>query len=130
MQQTYESGRDGSDATANQGSFSSTVRNTATQAGQAAAGKLDESRAATADGLESTAAALDAQADDLPGGEFVRNAAHTAAGSMRAAAIRVRQNDVRSMLGNMQQIVKNHPGASLLTAAALGFLLARALSRD
>lgn len=130
MQQTYENGRNGSDAAANPGSFSDTVRNTASHVGQAAAGRLDEKRAATADGLESTAAALDAQADELPGGEFVRNAAHKAAGSMRAAATRVRQNDIRSMLDNVQQMVRSYPGASLVAAAALGFLLVRALSRD
>jgi ElaB/YqjD/DUF883 family membrane-anchored ribosome-binding protein len=130
MQQNDERGAEGSAATANAGSFSGTVRNTATQVGQAAAGKLDEGRAATADGLESTAAALESQADELPGGEFVHNAAHKAAQSMRAAATRVRQNDVRSMLGNMRQVVRNYPGASVLTAAALGFLLTRALSRD
>jgi hypothetical protein len=49
---------------------------------------------------------------------------------MRGAATRIRQNDFRTMLGNMQQMVRNYPGASLLTAVALGFLLTRALSRD
>src|SRR4051812_1244412 len=112
MQRSHEIGRNNSDATANQKAYSGTVRNTAAHVGQAAAGKFDEKRAAAAEGLESTATALDVQADELPGGEFVRNAAHTAAGSMRAAAARVRQNDVRSMLGNVQQMVRNYPGTS------------------
>jgi hypothetical protein len=110
--------------------LSATARDTAAHIGQAAAGKVDEKRASTADALESTASALHAQADDLPGGEFVRKAAHTAAGSMQSAANRLRRNDVTSMFGGVQRIVRNHPGASLLTAAVLGFLLTRTLSRD
>ena len=34
------------------------------------------------------------------------------------------------MLSDVRDVVKKHPGATLLTAAAVGFLLARAFSRD
>jgi hydroxypyruvate isomerase len=130
MQTTHDGDLHDSNATSTSNSFATTARDTAAHIGRAAAGKLDEKRAATAEALESTAAALQGQANALPGGESVQKAAHAAAGSMRSAANRVRQNDVRSMLEGVQGIVRNYPGASLLTAAALGFVLTRMLSRD
>jgi hypothetical protein len=33
------------------------------------------------------------------------------------------------MLSDIQRTVKRHPGAALLTAAAVGFVIARALTR-
>lgn len=35
-----------------------------------------------------------------------------------------------NVLADVQRIVRNNPGPVLLTAAALGFLIARAFSRD
>ena len=37
---------------------------------------------------------------------------------------------LRCMLADVQRLVKNNPGVALLSAAALGFLLARTFSRD
>ena len=37
---------------------------------------------------------------------------------------------IKGMAADVQRIVKNNPGPALLAAAALGFLLARTLSRD
>jgi hypothetical protein len=34
------------------------------------------------------------------------------------------------MMADVQRVVKNNPGIALLTAAALGFLIARTFSRD
>ncbi len=48
---------------------------------------------------------------------------------METAAGYVRDQDLRAMLSDIQQTAKRHPGATLLTAAAVGFLLARALFR-
>ena len=106
------------------------TRSTATRMGQAAAGKIDETRPAAADGLESAASSLHQKADSLPGGDTVRSAAHKAADALSSTADYVREKDVRGMLNDVQQIVKNNPGASLLTAAVLGFLVARSLSRN
>lgn len=98
--------------------------------GQKAMDKIDENRGAAASGLESAASALRERADTLPGGERVANAAHATADAVGVAADYVRQNDLKAMMADLQQLVKNNPGPALLTAAALGFLIARTFSRD
>jgi ElaB/YqjD/DUF883 family membrane-anchored ribosome-binding protein len=98
--------------------------------GQKAADKIDENRGAAASGLESAASAIREKADTLPGGERVANAAHATANAVGVAADYVRDNDVKAMMADVQTLVKNNPGVALLTAAALGFLIARTFSRD
>jgi ElaB/YqjD/DUF883 family membrane-anchored ribosome-binding protein len=102
----------------------------AAEMGQKAADKIDENRGAAASGLESAASALRERADTLPGGEKVANAAHATANAVGVAADYVRDNDVKAMMADVQTLVKNNPGVALLTAAALGFLIARTFSRD
>jgi hypothetical protein len=98
--------------------------------GQAAADKINESRGAAAGGLDSAASALHEKADSLPGGEKVANAAHTAAEALGSTADYLRENDLKGMMQDVRKLVKNNPGPALLTAAVLGFLLARTFSRD
>jgi hypothetical protein len=95
-----------------------------------AADKIDEKRGAAAEGLDSAADTLHAKADKLPGGEKVARAAHTAADALTSTAEYMREKDLKSMVADMQTLVKNHPGPALLSAAALGFLIARTFSRD
>jgi ElaB/YqjD/DUF883 family membrane-anchored ribosome-binding protein len=102
----------------------------AAELGQKVADKFDENRGAAASGLDSAASTLREKADTLPGGERVSNAAHATANAVGAAADYVRENDLRTMMADVQTLVKNHPGPALLTAAALGFVLARTFSRD
>lgn len=102
----------------------------AAEMGQKVADRIDENRGAAASGLESAASALRERADTLPGGERVASAAHATADAVGVAADYVRQNDVKTMMADLQQLVKNNPGPALLTAAALGFLIARTFSRD
>jgi ElaB/YqjD/DUF883 family membrane-anchored ribosome-binding protein len=102
----------------------------AAEMGQKAADTIDENRGAAASGLDSAASALRDRADALPGGEKVAKAAHATADAVGVAADYVRNNDVRAMVADVQQLVKNNPGVALLTAAALGFLIARTFSRD
>lgn len=66
----------------------------------------------------------------IPGGQKVADAAHMAADAMGTAADYVRSNSIKGMAADVQRIVKDNPGPALLAAAALGFLLARTLSRD
>jgi hypothetical protein len=80
-------------------------------------------------GMDSAASSLHARADTLPGGEKVARAAHTTADAMEKAADYVRDEDLDAMLEDAQQLVKRHPGATLLIAAAAGFLLARVFAR-
>ena len=98
--------------------------------GQRVADKIDENRGAAASGLASAAGALRDKADTLPGGEKIARAAHATADAVVVAADYVRENDVKAMLTDVQTVVKNNPGVALLTAAALGFLIARTFSRD
>lgn len=80
-------------------------------------------------GIDSAASSLHSRADTLPGGEGVARAAHTTADAMEKAADYVRDEDLDAMVEDVQQLVKRHPGATLLAAAAAGFLLARVFSR-
>lgn len=109
---------------------SNPASSTASDLGAKAADAIDGNRDAAASGMDSAASSLHAKADKLPGGEKVAGVAHTAANAMETAAGYVREHDVKSMLADVQKIVKDNPGPALLTAAALGFLLARTFSRN
>jgi ElaB/YqjD/DUF883 family membrane-anchored ribosome-binding protein len=102
----------------------------AAEMGQRVADTIDDNRGAAANRLESAAGAIRDRADALPGGERVANAAHATADAVVSAADYVRANDVKSMMTDVQNLVKNNPGVALLTAAALGFLIARTFTRD
>lgn len=101
-----------------------------TEFGTTAASKIDENRVAAADGLEGAADSLHQRADQLPGGEKVTNLAHSAADKLTATADYVRQNDLSSMVNDVEELVKKNPGPALAIAAGLGFLVARAFSND
>ena len=107
-----------------------TSKGKAAEMGQKVADTIDENRGAAASGLESAAGALRERADTLPGGEKVANAAHATANAVGVAADYVRDNDLKAMMADVQKLVKNNPAVSLLTAAALGFLIARTFTRD
>ncbi len=96
-----------------------------TELGNTAKQKIDENRVAAAAGMENIAATLHQRADQLPGGSKVTDVAHTAAEKLDATAGYVRRNDFSSMLQDVEGFVQKSPGAALLIAAGLGFLLAR-----
>lgn len=89
----------------------------------------DEKRDALVRGIESAASALHQKADSLPGGGRVASSAHATAGAMEAAADYLRDHDLQDVVTDVRRVVKKHPGATLLIATAVGFLLARAFSR-
>lgn len=99
-------------------------------AGRQATEKIDEKRGPAADTLESAASNLHEKAEDLPGGEAVRNMAHSTAEKLESTAGYIREHDMRAMMSDVEQIVKRNPGPSLLIAAALGFLIGRAFRED
>ena len=66
----------------------------------------------------------------MPGGEKVSSGARRTAEALEDAADYVRDQDVRAMLSDVRQAITRHPGAALLTAVAVGFLIARGLSRE
>ena len=57
-------------------------------------------------------------------------AAHDAADKVEATAQYVRQHDVQDMMADLENLVRRHPGQSLIAAAAVGFLLGRAFKID
>lgn len=95
-----------------------------------AADAIEEGRSRAAEGLDSAAETLKDRARNLPGGERVTEFAHAAADRLGKAADYVRDNDVRRMMSDVESVVSKNPGPSLLIAAAFGFLLGRAMTRD
>ncbi|MBI3504397.1 MAG: hypothetical protein HY059_06110 [Proteobacteria bacterium] len=83
-----------------------------------------DGRIATADALESTAARVKA------GGDRVSDVANATASSLGASAKYVRRNDGREMMGDVETLIRRHPGKALLGAAILGFVAGRAFRRD
>lgn len=81
------------------------------------------------DAASSAASTLHEKADQLPGGDTVARAAHSTADAMQWAADYLEGKGLREMADDLWQIAKRHPGATLLTALALGFVLARSLPR-
>jgi hypothetical protein len=77
--------------------------------------------------IDSAAESLHENAERLPGGEKVARAAHTTAAAVEKAADYVRDQDLSDMLADFRQAITRHPGAALLAAAALGFVIARSL---
>ena len=112
------------------GDGASPATSRASEIGRRAAAAIDERRDGIADRIESAASSLHQKAERLPLGETVASAAHTTADAIERAADYVREQDVQEILSDAQQIVKRHPGIALLTAAAVGFVLARAISRN
>jgi hypothetical protein len=88
--------------------------------------KIDENRDAAADGIDKAASALHENAESLPGGEKAARFAHTAADKLGASAQYVREHDARRMMADVETLVKNNPGPSLLVVALAGFLVGRA----
>ena len=90
---------------------------------------IDDPRKATADSFEATAATLRDEADCLPN-ERLSQFAHATAEHLGKAADYVRTHDVRRMMEDIERVVKDNPGPSLLLAAIAGFVAGRAIARD
>ena len=101
----------------------SDVARTATQT-------VDDGRKTAAERLGSAASAVRDRADQLPGGPKVQQFAHAAADGLNTTADYVRSHDAKHMLADVKGVVKNNPGPSLIIAAAFGFMLGRARSRQ
>jgi len=106
------------------------VKDKVSDIGQTAADKIDENRDAAANGLDKAATSLHDKAETLPGGEKVTNLAHATADKLSTTANYIRDHDVKRMMGDVETVVKNNPGRSVLVAAAIGFLVGRAFSSN
>ena len=101
-----------------------TLKSKAQEVGAKAAHRADQARVGAAAGLDTVASNLHEQGDRMA------SAAHSAADAVTHGAEYLRANDVETMMGDLVDVVRRNPGPALLGAAALGFLLGRALSRD
>ena len=63
-------------------------------------------------------------------GQKVQQFAHVAAERLSTTADYMRSHDAKRMLADVERVVKNNPGPSLVIAAAFGFVIGRALTRD
>lgn len=104
-------------------------------------------------GRTATANALDAAAEKvMAGGDRVASASHsagdriaaashaagdriasatlTASDRLGSAASYVRVNNGKDMVGDIESLIKAHPGKFVVGAVVLGFLAGRAFSRD
>ena len=82
---------------------------------------LDQSLKDSADAMADTARAAT---------EAVDEARQTIAERLSATTDYVRNIDAKRMLSNVERVVKDNPGPSLVIAAAFGFVIGRALTRD
>ena len=101
-----------------------TLKSKVQEVGARAAQRADQARVGAAAGLESVASTLHEKS------ERVASAGHSAADAVAYGAEYLRDNDVQTMMSDLMEVIRRNPGPSLLGAAALGFILGRALSRD
>jgi ElaB/YqjD/DUF883 family membrane-anchored ribosome-binding protein len=124
MANEYTSSAQDPTSTADAGRAFTTLKAKAQDVGAKAAQRADQARVGAAAGLETVASTLHEK------GDRVASAAHSAADAVAYGAGYLRDNDMRTMMSDLKQVIRRNPGRSLLGAAAVGFLLGRALSRD
>jgi ElaB/YqjD/DUF883 family membrane-anchored ribosome-binding protein len=95
-----------------------------------AANQIDANRDVAASGMEKAALLLHEKAESLPGGEKITHLANGAAQKLGWTAGYIREHDVNTMMADAEILIRNNPGTSLLTAAALGFLVGRSFGRS
>lgn len=89
--------------------------------------RADEQRERAAGGMQQAADQIRQRADQIPGGQRGQEMAFTAADKMESAAGYMRSTDVSGMAHDLEMVVREHPKESLIAAAAIGFLVGRAL---
>jgi len=121
----------------NTASFGNELADRATEAKEsmsdmaaAATKKVDDGRSMVADRLDSAVSAVQDRVGQLPGGQRVKELASAAADRFSTTADYMRTHDAKGMMSDVETVVKNNPGPALLVAAAFGFVLGRALTRD
>ena len=96
----------------------------AAELGRSAARKAEQARQRAADGLESAARSVHSGADRMA------SVGHGAGDALASSARYVRDHELRNMFDDVMEVVRNNPGAALVAAAALGFLIGRAVMRN
>jgi ElaB/YqjD/DUF883 family membrane-anchored ribosome-binding protein len=109
---------------------SSDLKESMSDMARTASQTAEDGRKTAAERLGSAASAVRDRADQLPGGPKVQQFAHAAAERLSTTADYMRSHDAKHMLADVERVVKNNPGPSLVIAAAFGFVLGRALTRE
>jgi ElaB/YqjD/DUF883 family membrane-anchored ribosome-binding protein len=106
--------------------------NSAADAARTASAKVQGAGASAVETLTDAAATARQKAGEYLGATAprVQEFADAAAKRISATADYVRHSDADRIKGDVETLVKNHPGPAMIAAAAVGFLLGRALSRD
>ena len=112
------------------GNGANEVRESISDLARTAKQTVDDTRQTAAERLGSAASAVRDRADQFPGGPKVHQFAHAAADRLSTTADYMRSHDAKRMLADVGRVVKNNPGPSLVIAAAFGFVIGRALTRD
>jgi ElaB/YqjD/DUF883 family membrane-anchored ribosome-binding protein len=86
-----------------------------------AGAKLDSARQSAAGRLHDAAKTV------RQGGEAVAGAAQSTAKKLAASADYLDSHDAKRMMKDLMEVVKKHPGRSILIAGVVGFLIARTL---
>jgi ElaB/YqjD/DUF883 family membrane-anchored ribosome-binding protein len=106
------------------------LKNSAEAAAAQIGNRANDIKESVSERLGSAASAVRDRADQLPGGQKVQQFAHVAAERLSTTADYMRSHDAKGMLADVERVVKNNPGPSLVIAAAFGFVIGRALTRD
>ncbi len=101
-----------------------TMKDKTQEFGRTAVNKIEENRVSAASALHSAASSLHQSAAKLPN---VPDIAHSTAEKVDAMATYMEGHDTKQMMADMESVVKRNPGPSLLIAAAIGFLMGRAI---
>ena len=68
--------------------------------------------------------------DDPPVGDTVRRFVRATEERLNEGADYIRSQDPKRMMAGLRTVVTDNPGLALIVAAAAGFVLGRAVSRD
>jgi ElaB/YqjD/DUF883 family membrane-anchored ribosome-binding protein len=97
---------------------------------QDVADRANEAKDTLSDMARTATKKVEDAVDELPSGQRMKEFASAAAERLSTTADYVRTHDARRMMADVETVVKNNPGPSLLVAAVCGFVLGRALTRD
>jgi len=109
--------------------FTSRAKDRASQWTDAASETADRQRENAAAGLERAASTMHEKAERIPGGPRAVDAAHRVADGMETTATYLREHDFADIRDDLINVCRRYPAQALLSAAAFGFLLGRAIRR-
>jgi ElaB/YqjD/DUF883 family membrane-anchored ribosome-binding protein len=119
----------GSQAAHAAGNLGEKAREMTGQARERVSDAAEAARYRTADGLDRAAHRLEDMVDGpgVDGGGRLSGTAHTLAGGIENTAEFIRSPDVERLRADVEDVVRDNPGRTLLTTFAVGFIIGRLL---